>query len=208
MTVIRPILAFTDEDGWHAGIGDPTVLGWVTVVGYFVAGLLAFRAAWKVRHEPGKLRVFWSSLTLVLILLGINKQLDLQTWLTITARRLAVWEGWYGKRRALQFAFIILVTISGVVGFKWMWSLVQDQTREMWWALAGLFFLMVFVVIRAASFHHVDQFLKYDIGGFRLNWIFELGGICMVARGAFLARHSRGRNPDRPHDSNHAVVKQ
>jgi len=193
-----PIFAFTDEDGWHAGIGDPTILGWVTVVAYFIASILAFRAAKASASRPGNRQIFWSLLTVLLVLLGINKQLDLQTWLTITARKLAIFEGWYERRRTLQLAFIVFVAVCGLIGFRSMWKLVRQQTRELWWALAGLFFLIVFVVIRAASFHHIDQFLKYDIGGFRMNWIFELGGICMVARGAYGAGNTSSTTKKAP----------
>ena len=70
-----PILfAFTDSDGWHAGIGDPTVVGWITVFAYFVGAFLTFRAGKisEVRPER-KYRLFWYSLTAILVLLGINQ---------------------------------------------------------------------------------------------------------------------------------------
>ena len=180
MTVIRPILAFTDEDGWHAGIGDPTVLGWVTVVGYFVAGLLAFRAAWKVRHEPGKLRVFWSSLTLVLILLGINKQLDLQTAFTELGRVMAVEEGWYKQRQTVQMYFIIGVGL--FCGWASITLLVwaRHSALPTWLALVGTTSVIGYVLIRAASFHHIDRFLGSSILGFRWNWVLEMGGISLT----------------------------
>ena len=30
------------EGGWRPGIGDPTALGWVTVVAYFIAAVLSY----------------------------------------------------------------------------------------------------------------------------------------------------------------------
>jgi hypothetical protein len=52
-------------------------------------------------------------------------------------------------------------------------------------ALGGLVFLMAFILIRAASFHHIDAMLKADLAGVRMNWVLEIGGISMVAYGAW-----------------------
>ena len=38
------ILAFTEADRWRPGIGDPTFMGWLTVVAYFTASLLCCMA--------------------------------------------------------------------------------------------------------------------------------------------------------------------
>jgi hypothetical protein len=191
MRFVPQLFAFTDEDGWHAGIGDPTFLGWITVLAYFVTAWLAWRAFKTVRTGTRKQRIFWALLCLLLVLLGINKQLDLQTWLTLTVRRFAISEGWYERRRAVQLFFILMVAVFGFFSFRWMWSLLQEKTGPLRLSLAGLFFLVVFVVIRAASFHHIDQFLKYDLGGFRMNWLFELGGVTLIGWGAWLSRRHR-----------------
>ena len=39
-------------------------------------------------------------------------------------------------------------------------------------------------MIRATSFHHVDQLLHVNLLGFKMNWILELGGIFSIAFGA------------------------
>ena len=66
------------------------------------------------RHgRPGS-PVFWLTLALLLLFLGINKQLDLQTLLNDIGRRKARAEGWYGNRRYYQTMFIAAVTVLGV----------------------------------------------------------------------------------------------
>ncbi|HVZ33497.1 MAG TPA: hypothetical protein VG963_13790, partial [Polyangiaceae bacterium] len=113
-------LLVTGADGrWHPGIGDPSVLGWLTVVAYFVAAVLAFRA---LRVHLGRARRggasaqagdelllarFWGLVLAAMILLGINKQLDLQTLFTEIGRDLAHAQGWYETRRRYQVAFIL-----------------------------------------------------------------------------------------------------
>src|SRR5262249_10354422 len=113
---MRFCLALTDGAQWHPGIGDPTFVGWLTVIAYFVAAVLC---VWRTLREKfsSSRQIFWGILSVMMVLLGINKQLDLQTWLTITGRNLAQTEGWYERRRAFQFWFILAVGTSGLLGF-------------------------------------------------------------------------------------------
>lgn len=181
-----PLLAFTDADGWHAGIGDPTLVGWITVAAYFAAAFTCFRAAGLSHgNYQRESRAFWKLLALGLVLLGINKQLDLQTWLTLTGKKIAQSQGWYENRRPVQVIFILVVAMVTAAVFFGMLRLVRHQSGWVRLALAGMAFLGGFIVIRAASFHHVDQMLRHDIGGFRLNWLLELGGIGMIGYGAW-----------------------
>jgi drug/metabolite transporter (DMT)-like permease len=174
----------SDGVSWHPGIGDPTFVGWLTVVAYAVAAVLCFREG---ATESGVRFKFWIGLGVLMVLLGINKQLDLQTWLTMTGRRLARSEGWYEERRRFQFWFIIAVALAGALAFAVTWRIVRAQGADLWLPLFGFFVLTCFVVIRAASFHHVDQLLHTRIEGFKMNWLLELGGIGVIIAGALRA---------------------
>lgn len=190
------MLAFTDGDVWRLGIGDPTVMGWLTVAAYFGVALLCFRRALAFRPRPGQAGrlIFWSGLGALLILLGINKQLDLQTLLTLTARQMAIEQGWYENRRVVQLFFVGFVTLASAAGFFVMWNLVRGHGDELRIPLAGFVLLLFFVIARAASFHDVDELINLRIGGVRMNWIFELGAIAVIAWGAFRAKAT---SPDR-----------
>jgi hypothetical protein len=61
-----------------------------------------------------------------------------------------------------------------------------------------MLFILGFVVIRAASFHHVDAFLVARLGGVKWNWILELGGITFVALAALRVASGRPQRPARP----------
>ena len=52
-------------------------------------------------------------------------------------------------------------------------------------ALIGTTIVLGFVLIRAASFHHVDVLLKIGLGDFRLNHVLELTGIGFVGYAAW-----------------------
>ena len=114
-------------------------------------------------------------------LLGVNKQLDLQTWFTQTGRDLALAQGWYLQRRLVQEVFIIALTLGGLASGIWLYRVLRDLGNELRWAALGLDFLAVFVIIRAALFYHIDELLHSDFQGMRFNWILELGGIAIIA---------------------------
>src|SRR3954467_13516326 len=184
------LLAFTDEDKWEPGIGDPTFLGWFTVGMYFVAVLTCAAAAFS-RSANRIERMFWSAFCVAMVLLGINKQLDLQTWFTLTGKNFAKEWGWYDERQMVQVLFIAFIALAGAVSLGLLWALVRRAPAAYRIAVAGGVFLLSFIVIRAASFHHVDQFLGIQVGFFRMNHLLEIGGIACVAFAASLAYFSK-----------------
>lgn len=182
-------LAIMTPDGWRPGIGDPTFMGWMTVCGYLLAFILCSRRFRVLLHMNDsfpriKAKLLWSGLALILLALGVNKQLDLQTWLTAFGRALAREQGWYEQRRFVQIIFVIGITVILCGGLAMIAVHLPLASRRARVALIGVCFLTAFVVTRAASFHHFDVLLKTDLAGARLNWILELGGIFMIALAA------------------------
>ena len=170
------------------GIGDPTFIGWFTVVAYVIAALLCWVAAARARAFDGRARAFWMFFTLFMIALGINKQLDLQTAFTVVLKHFAKSTGWYDDRRIFQAMFIFIIGFFGLAfGFlAWVWTSRTLPQHRM--TVLGGIFLVCFIVIRAASFHHIDEILGRQIAFFRVNHALELSGIGCVALGAFRAR--------------------
>lgn len=162
--------------GWTPQIGDPSALGWFTVASYFSASLLCFRAA---SHDANAQNL-WRAIGLVLIALGINKQLDLQTLLTQIGREFARSGHWYEQRRALQRIFIGAIAFISILGSIAVMLVFRNKSRGFRAASIGLVLLGTFVFTRAASFHHVDRFLKLSFLGARFNWIIELGSIAVI----------------------------
>lgn len=169
---------------WSPGLGDNNLMGWLTVVVYLMAGLAAGRVARRltaVDPVTRRERRFWVITAVLLLLLAINKQLDLQSLLTMLARCHAQLSGWYDVRRAVQEVFIWLVAASAVVTLGLMTLLLRGILGRVWLALVGLGFVCAFVVIRAASFHNVDVLLGSTAAGIKLNWLLELPGPILVA---------------------------
>lgn len=194
-------LLVTGADGrWYPGIGDPSVMGWVTVLAYFATAFYCFRAraagvlgaeslAKVAPLEAENQRVlarFWFAVFVLMAFLGLNKQLDLQTFFTQTMRDLSLRDGWYERRRPLQVGFVIAVGVIGVVGTIVSGFLLRHVFRRIGLALAGVMLIVVFVVVRAASFHHVDVLLGSG-GAFRLNWVLELSALSVLFAAAYRA---------------------
>ena len=55
--------------------------------------------------------MLWFGLSILLLVLGINKQLDLQTLLTALGREIAQENGLYESRREIQLIFVILFAL-------------------------------------------------------------------------------------------------
>lgn len=173
---------------WSPGLGDPTIFGWLTVAAYLVAAVFSFQRARNefaaIPPQTGDLKFFWLTVAGLLFLLAINKQMDFQSLLTAGGRCVAQAQGWYGMRRSVQAGFIIglMIASAGVFGLA-LWAL-RRHIRQQRLVLAGLFILIVFVLMRASSFHHMDQFINTRIMGVRMNWLFELGSLGMIIAGA------------------------
>lgn len=176
---------FFQDIGWHATIGDPSVMGWVTVVAYFCSAAFTFKVFLSSSHIfsaglVAKQKGFWLTLAVILFFLGINKQLDLQSLLTAIGKYYAHRDGWYENRRELQ----IFIVISTIIFMLTLFLLFVVNMGELFktnrLAIVGLAFLLLFIMLRATSFHHMDMLIDFTILGVRLNWVLELSGIGMI----------------------------
>jgi hypothetical protein len=160
-------------------------MGWLTVVLYGFGTWQCF----KVVNANSKLlrpseALLWWILVYGLLALGINKQLDLQSALTEIGRIFATQQGWYEKRHEAQIIFIYgVAAIAACTGFA-MAYLARRAPPATHLALFGSICLLLFVFIRAASFHHFDLFIGHVVFGMRMNSILEMGGIGIIIAGA------------------------
>jgi hypothetical protein len=162
-------------------IHDQGPLAWFVVGGYAIAALLAFRAA---SAAAGRERSLWLGTAVALLLLGINKQLDLQSDLTDIARAAAHSEGWYSWRRDVQGLFLLLMAIGTIAVAMILWRWLRKATTSAKVAAMGLLILLAFIFLRAASFHHIDYWVTIPIAGLRSGWWLELLGIAVIGSAA------------------------
>lgn len=165
---------------------DASAFAWVVVVAYFAGALAAIAAGCSARNR--RERSFWFVMTGLLVLLGLNKQLDLQTFVTTFGRSLARNGDWYEYRREVQAAFVALVAFAAIGGVAALVSWSRGTARAVKIAAAGSVLLFAFIVLRAASFHHIDKWVTLDVAGLRSGWWLELAGIAAVGCSAVAYR--------------------
>jgi hypothetical protein len=171
--------------------GDPTLLGWTTFALYLIAVVLSFRAA-KVSRSRNQAVVgqVWSWIALGLLVLGLNKQLDLQTWIIHFAGRIAKRENVYEYRRTLHALFFLgLITLSVVIALRWSANL-RVFARQVPMAASGCALVTAYLVVRAASIDQVDRLLGFDLERTPGLWLLEVGGLGMVIVGGQLKRQN------------------
>ena len=186
------------------GVNDPTALAWVIVTGYLIAAALSARAYMEARRhwvsivdvDSDEARLvrsmnrFWGLITVLVVVLGVNKQLDLQTLLINNVRRQAYVHGWYGHRRRYQAIVIVCASSFACVGIVLSALWLRRVLRRMVLAIVGTAMLVLFTVVRATSFHYVDKVLAR--GPFvQLGVLLELGGIVVVILSALLWSHQQ-----------------
>lgn len=163
-------------------------MGWITVAAYFLTAWLCWRASQRTAGE----RRLWLALTLFMIALGINKQLDLQSLFTQIGRDIAIRDGWYDNRVNVQREFVYgIMAAGGGVSLLLLWF-TRKLSAAAQTAAFGITALLAFIAMRASSFHHVDGLISITWRGVRFNWIFELSGIGIIAAAAALS--GRGRS--------------
>lgn len=177
---------------WRPQIGDPTVLGWATVVAYFATVGLAMWARGRASDFP-KDRTWWGLVALSFFFLGINKQLDLQSLLTDIGRQLARQQGWYEDRTQVQLIFILGMIGVGSTLCLSLFIYLRRSILRIFISLLGFLLTVLFVIARASSFHKMDRFISFElVFGLQMNWIMELGGIGLVFLGAVIYGATQG----------------
>jgi hypothetical protein len=168
---------------------DQSIVGYTITAGYLLSSLLLFyslfcRANCYESMGSKHNTLLWSASATLALLLGINKQLDLQTYLTQWGRDLfRNWGIYSGRRTAQLYASVLMISLIVAAAF---YGIVF--VRRVGWGLKvtilGLAICMAYVVLRLISIHHVDHWFRVDIGGWKMSWIVELTGVGVTLVGA------------------------
>jgi hypothetical protein len=162
---------------------------WFVVAAYFIgAAAAAWAGSLPLTHRD---RLFWFAAAVLLVLLGINKQLDLQTLVTVAGRDMAQREGWFENRRVVQEAFVLFLLAGAAIAGTALALWLRRSVRSVKLAAGGILLLFAFILLRAASFHHMDTWVTKNVAGLRSGWWLELAGIAVISLAALTYRRSR-----------------
>ena len=190
-------LGYIEAGQWHPGISDPTPMGVIIFVCYFIGAVLCGVRAWRCHHSPALRRGhfrFWVFCGIALFLFGLNKQLDLHQLISQLGRDWARADGWYADRSEFQSIFLKCLAGVGAATLLALVWVFRGMPFRFYVALLGLMALGFYVLVRAASFHQVDHFLGLGTDGLRLAWLVELGGIAITAAAALVPERATQEN--------------
>ena len=164
---------------------DQTSFAWFIVAAYFGGALAAFAASRSAARNEAR---FWLGVSLLLVLLGLNKELDLQSLLTEAGRTLTRAIGIYEQRRLLQGLFLLLLAGAAALAILRLRKILHRSSAPAKTAAVGIATLFAFILLRAASFHHIDNWVTIEVRGLRSGWWLELVGIVVIGLSALAFR--------------------
>jgi hypothetical protein len=168
-----------------------TDLRWAVAAAYAAGAALAYLAS---RTSPVRERRFWLTAGALLLMMGVAKQLQLQDDITALARTVLRAAGWYDRHEEAQklFAAILAIALLGVSALLGSW--LRGSTPSVKTAAGVLWLLVAFVLVRAASFHAMDEWVIRERLGLRLGWWIELAGIAAIGACALVSLGARKRS--------------
>jgi len=179
---------------WKPRMGDPSLSGWVITIAYFCSFFLCIAAGVYVRAKGERRFSFsrarlWYIFSGVMLVFGINKQLDFQTLLNQVGSRLAKVQGWYENRRVVQLLFIVVIFVVFVIFIVYVLRKLRGNWGHFTVTPFGILIVLVWVMTRAALMQQVDftVFHTYVHGHRMLNHFVEFGGIVLSGLGALIA---------------------
>jgi hypothetical protein len=177
---------------WRTEMGDPDALGWATTVAYLIAAALCARTALATRGgppdaPPGDRPGPWWLLSAGLLLLGLNKQLDLQILVRELGIRFIDLLGMDAQRRWFGRAFVLLMALFLLRVMREAVRQMRGHTRGHHLLLTGLALLACFAVLRAGTYIPGLKQMNMRFSQ-SLHLVFEFGGILLVGSSAVRTR--------------------
>ena len=157
--------------------GDQSALSWLVFSLYFIVVVSIWRAAKK--SDPRE-RGFLIINAFLLLVLGLNKQLDLQTDFINLAKQLAHNAGLYSHKTALKQLFVLFVgagvATAIIVFVAFFWRLFLKYA----FVFVGWLCLFTFIVLRVAYFEH-DAFKSSTLWQYEQYFqLIELTGLILI----------------------------
>jgi len=165
-------------------------MGWTTFALYLLAFAcsLRFGLAGDKAETQSEIRQVWRLQAGVLLVLGLNKQLDLQTLLIGLGRQLALAAAWYEHRREIHIIFFTGLVAVLVLAMLKHSPALKRFAREHTLTAAGDALVGAYVLIRILSIDHVDNLLGFDLEKVPALSVVEILGLFLVTAGAIKAK--------------------
>lgn len=180
------VLLIADLHEWIASdLSDFTVWSWVINIAYILTFIISIYFLRRIRNLKNKeFRFLWICIAAILLLLGINKQLNFQTLLIIVGRSLANKHGWIENSRKIEMLFAAIFCLGiGIMGTLVLFR-IRHILSKAWIEITGIALLLGFTVIRAGQIDHIGKAEKLQSMLIHIHAI-ELTGILIIVFAMF-----------------------
>jgi hypothetical protein len=172
---------------WVTSLGDPTLFGWFTVASYALAAYFCWRTS---TVSSGRDRQVWRIFMVVMVTLGLNKQLDLQLLFFQEARRVFMVLADHKERALLRVMFIAITTTIALCAIVVFWRRYGFTNKQVKWGTLGMTILVIFGIVRSLSFNRFGLVYVEETTSETVNFFLENLGVLLIWASA-TKRHSR-----------------
>ena len=177
-------------------IGDPSFIGWFTSASYLLAAIFALRAFHLHRSGSStadlqrRVARWWLGVAVLLIMLGLNKELDLlQKLVREWGRVMVIHQGWYDQRRTIQAAFLLVLLLLCAGGAAAALRYLHRVWPRIALSAVGVTLILVYALVRATQFNVSAAPVPWLLAS--LAWVLEIAGVMLVLWCAIRAARRR-----------------
>jgi len=183
------------SDEWSLGINDPTLFAWLIVGFYLLGAVGCWRSQKKLSSKSRKEFPSWQLLSCILILLGLNKQLDLHTPLLMLIHRIQSEWVW-----SLEMGLAALVAVTMIIAIISLRHYrVGISSDYMLLSAYGILAALLIVQVSRFSTYYIGSWLTYHLLNAEGIWhlhlieLVELSLVVLICVLAWRASSSRDK---------------
>ena len=168
--------------------GDATRIGYGLTVLYVLATGLFLRALLSRGDWLPRERLIWLICTLLLVLMTLNKQLDLQRTVIWAGRCLANKEGWIDQSFDVEMKYghmVLLAVVALTIGLGWLCRTVLQANGPLF---LGMVLLLGFITLQIARFDQLLGATGHLFPTYRLHRILEALALGVLIWAALVKR--------------------
>lgn len=174
---------------WWLRLGDPGITGLGMTALYFVVTFFMFRHALALPH--GGERRMWIIASTILLLLAINKQLDLQHYMNKVGHCVYARSGLIAEKDAARSDFGTLILALAAIGTAALiWAFRRHLANNLP-LIAGLALIALYLAMQVSRFEHLAGGLLQRLAELRVHRLIEAAGLLTLL---YASLHRRRAN--------------
>lgn len=188
---------------WLSRSGDTSFWSVIITVLYVIVIPASIMVTLRIKKETDRFAL-WSAVSLFLLVMGINKQLDLQTLIILLGKGITGGLGLHDVGRELARMLALSIFSLALIGCGAVLVKARRCLKEEKAALTGTGILLLFMIIRVGAITHVRRLMILQYIVYRVHALELLGLIIfLLAVKGNLKKIGRNTASDREQESLH-----